>query len=61
MQNFVKTCIFGLALTFFLAGCGQKGPLFLPGDPSEIRSVPPAEPAERADDEEDDEQDNVPR
>ena len=36
---------------FALFGCGQSGPLYLPGDPSEIRNAPP--PAENADDEED--------
>ena len=30
----------------FLAGCGQKGPLFLPGDPSEVRQVPEQEEVE---------------
>jgi predicted small lipoprotein YifL len=34
-----------------LAGCGQSGPLYLPGDPSEIRDAP--RPVENADDEED--------
>lgn len=37
---------------FALVGCGQSGPLYLPGDPSEIRQAP--KPAESADDEEDD-------
>ena len=37
---------------FTLLGCGQSGPLYLPGDPSEIRSAP--KPVENADDEEDD-------
>ncbi len=34
-----------------LAGCGQSGPLYLPGDPSQIRDAP--RPVENADDEED--------
>jgi len=38
---------------FFLAGCGQSGPLYLPGDPSEIKSAPA--PAEKTAEEEDDE------
>ena len=29
-----------------IAGCGQKGPLFLPGAPSEIRSLPDQEQSE---------------
>ena len=61
MQNITKTCILSLTLSLVLAGCGQKGPLFLPGNPSEIRSVPPTESTERTDEEEDEEQDNVPR
>jgi len=35
-----------------LAACGQKGPLFLPGDPSQVQELPPAEQAD--DDESDD-------
>ena len=54
-----------LALLFFLAavtGCGQKGPLFLPGDPSEIVTVPGATPAEapESDEEDEDREDPVP-
>ncbi len=30
-----------LGLLLFAAGCGQKGPLFLPGDPNEGRTVIP--------------------
>ena len=29
-----------LAVFLFLMGCGQSGPLYLPGDPSEIRESP---------------------
>ena len=36
-------------------GCGQKGPLFLPGTPSDMRQVNP--PSEPAGDEEDDDED----
>lgn len=46
-------CASLLALGFLLAGCGQKGPLFLPGNPSEIRSEVPQVPDE---DERDDEE-----
>jgi predicted small lipoprotein YifL len=28
---------------FILCGCGQSGPLYIPGDPSRIESPPPAE------------------
>jgi len=53
----------GLALlaAACFAGCGQKGPLYLPGDPSEIRStVPRQQPVEQTEPAEDDE-DGVPR
>ena len=46
-----------VASSFFaLFGCGQSGPLYLPGDPSEIRDAP--KPVESADDEEDDDGSN---
>ncbi len=61
----------GLLIAFiislaFVAACGQQGPLFLPGSPSEIQSAvqeqqaAPAEESEENDDEddEDDEQTN---
>ena len=40
-----------------VAGCGQKGPLYLPGDPSAIYSAPPQQTSQAADevDEDDDE------
>jgi len=41
---------------FALLGCGQSGPLYLPGNPSEIRSAP--QPVENADEEEDDDGDD---
>ena len=34
-------------------GCGQSGPLYLPGDPSQIQTPPPP-PAPPADDDEED-------
>jgi len=49
----------------FLSACGQKGALFLPGDPSTLRSIPTAEQlqqevnAERDKDEEDDDEDSI--
>ena len=39
----MKSIIFALAallLTFTLAGCGQSGPLYVPGDPSSIKAPP---------------------
>jgi predicted small lipoprotein YifL len=35
----------GLGL-LLLSGCGQKGPLYLPGNPSEVRPIPEQEQAE---------------
>ena len=46
-----------LLLLIALAGCGQKGPLFLPGNPSEIRSIPDVQSSATEDEEEDDETD----
>jgi predicted small lipoprotein YifL len=43
-----------------LAGCGQKGPLFLPGSPSEVQSVTQQSPQATQQDEEDDDEDRVP-
>jgi len=43
---------------FLLAGCGQSGPLYLPGDPSKIQQAPkPVETASEDDDEEPEEKD----
>lgn len=61
MQKILKTCVLSLAMALLIAACGQKGPLFLPGNPSEIRPIPPAEPAEQQEDEEDEERVDGPR
>lgn len=36
------------AILFMAAGCGQSGPLYIPGDPSRIEQPPPTaeEPTE---------------
>ena len=46
-----------LLLAFVLGACGQSGPLYVPGDPSEIKTQPRAPEAEEEGDEngEDDE------
>lgn len=41
---------------FALFGCGQSGPLYLPGDPSQIREAP--RPVENAEEEEDEDNDD---
>ncbi len=43
--------LFAAISGFALFGCGQSGPLYLPGDPSEIRDAP--RPVENAEEEED--------
>jgi len=40
---------------FLLAGCGQSGPLYLPGDPSEIQQAPRPVATETESESEDDE------
>ncbi len=39
-----------------LFGCGQSGPLYLPGDPSQIREAP--QPVQGADEDEDEDADD---
>jgi predicted small lipoprotein YifL len=43
--------IAALAFTFLFSGCGQSGPLFIPGNPSTM-AVPPPQPATSEDDSE---------
>ena len=45
-----------ILLLFVLAGCGQSGPLYIPGDPSRIEQTPPASES-TADEEEETEED----
>ncbi len=42
-----------IALALLLAGCGQSGPLYLPGNPSEVISAPPQQLPENEDQEDD--------
>ncbi len=40
----MKRLIFALAAISFVlpfAGCGQSGPLYLPGNPSKLETLPP--------------------
>jgi len=50
----MKSIILTLATLFLLgvlAGCGQSGPLYVPGDPSEVQTTqPPPESEEDGDD-----------
>ncbi|MDH3612476.1 MAG: lipoprotein [Gammaproteobacteria bacterium] len=40
-----------LLLTLTLTGCGQSGPLYVPGDPSSIKVPPEAAPSDEESDE----------
>jgi predicted small lipoprotein YifL len=55
MHSFRKLLLCALGATFFVAACGQSGPLYLPGNPSEVQAPEPAPaPAPIVDDEDDD-------
>jgi len=41
----------------FATGCGQKGPLYLPGDPSEIKTDVPRQNEGQTEEDEEDEED----
>lgn len=43
-----------LSFALLLAGCGQSGPLYLPGDPSQVQTPPPQSTSDEADDETED-------
>ena len=62
MQNLLTRIAIALLTTIVLAGCGQKGPLFLPGDPNSVRITTPPQNAEQAEDDrdDDDEDDETP-
>ncbi len=61
MKSFICTLTI-LLLIGVLAGCGQSGPLYVPGDPSSIKTTPTASENEEEngendkDDEDDDSQ-----
>jgi len=44
MQRFILALatIAAMASFFVVSGCGQSGPLYLPGNPSRIEQLPPA-------------------
>lgn len=60
MRNPISSTIILLLFLAFLSACGQKGPLFLPGNPSTLQSLPTAEQMQQetaaADDEDDEEE-----
>ncbi len=51
MHSYVKAIVFLLFSSLYVAGCGQKGPLFLPGDTNEVStSIPKQQQSSREDD-----------
>ncbi len=53
MKKQLIACIVALIGFMALTACGQKGPLYLPGNPSEVQSeVPRQEPPKEEEDEE---------
>ncbi len=50
MKSIICT-LAALLLTLTLAGCGQSGPLYVPGDPSSIKAPPEAATGDEEDDE----------
>jgi len=47
----IISALAALLLTFSLAGCGQSGPLYVPGDPSSIKAPPESVDREEESDE----------
>jgi len=41
MQRFILA-VATIAALFVVTGCGQSGPLYLPGNPSRMETLPPA-------------------
>ena len=41
-MNRLILALAALAFTFLASGCGQSGPLYIPGNPSRISNPPPA-------------------
>ena len=50
MKSIICT-LAALLLTLTLAGCGQSGPLYVPGDPSSIKAPPEMATGDEEDDE----------
>lgn len=60
MYKTLNRIVLALIVSAIVAGCGQKGPLFLPGDPSAIYSAPQQQNTQPADDEDDEDEDETP-
>lgn len=50
-----------LLALLFAAGCGQKGPLYLPGNPSEIKTDVPRQDESQTEEDNDDDDDEQPQ
>ena len=46
------------SLVFIASGCGQSGPLYIPGNPSKIQNPPPAEEQDEEEKEKEKEEDS---
>ena len=42
-ETMTSKILLSLILAFVLAGCGQSGPLYVPGDPSSVEAKPQTE------------------
>ncbi len=51
--------IAAFAFTFLLSGCGQSGPLYIPGNPSQMAVPPSQPPVSEAEPEEEPEEESV--
>lgn len=56
-MNYSSKLLASLLLIFALAACGQSGPLYIPGDPSEVQNLPTQIPEVQDEDDDDDEND----
>lgn len=45
MKRFIST-LAAISLILLFVGCGQSGPLYLPGNPNKVEKIPPASPDE---------------
>ncbi len=61
VTNLFRLLVSLLVCTFLIGACGQKGPLFLSGNPSEIQVEVPAQDEEDEEEEDDDADDETPR
>ncbi len=60
MKNLFRLIAIAFVSVFIISACGQKGPLFLPGNPSEMQPQPPEEEQGQDEDEEDPDDDDQP-